>query len=58
MGIKTFIVVIKEKMNDHPIKTSYTGDCTEKDVINFYGLRENNVEWFSIKEVSDDTERV
>ena len=45
-------------MNDHPIKTSYTGDCTEKDVINFYGLRENNVEWFSIKDVSDDTKRV
>lgn len=58
MEIKTFEVVVKEKMNDHPIKTSYTGVCTEDDIINFFGLRENDVEWFNIKEVSDDTERV
>ena len=56
--IKTFEVVVKEKMNDHPIKTSYTGACEREDVINFYGLREPDVEWFTVNEVTNDTEGV
>lgn len=56
--IKTFEVVVKEKMNDHPIKTTYTGVCEREDVINFYGLREPDVEWFTINEVTNDTEGV
>ena len=53
--IKTFEVVVKEKMNDNPIKTSYTGVCVEEDVINFYGLREPDVEWFTIKEITNES---
>ena len=56
--IKTFEVVIKEKMNINPIKTSYTAVCESEDVINFFGLREPDVEWFTIKEVTNDTEGV
>ena len=53
--IKTFEVVVKEKMNDNPIKTSYTGVCEKEDVINFYGLREPDVEWFTIKEITNES---
>ena len=56
--IKTFEVVVKEKLNDHPIKTSYTGICEKEDVIKFYGLREPDVEWFTIKEIINNTEEV
>ena len=56
--IKTFEVVVKEKLNDHPIKTSYTGVCEREDVIDFYGLREPDVEWFTIKEITNNTEEV
>lgn len=49
--IRTFEILVKEKFNDHPIKTSYTGACEKEDVINFYGLRESDVEWFIIDEV-------
>ena len=56
MKIKTFEIEVKEKMNNHPIKTIYTGVCTEKDVINFFGLKEDDVEWFNIKEISNNNE--
>ena len=56
--IKTFEVVVKEKLNDHPIKTSYTGVCEREDVIDFYGLREPDVEWFTIKEITNNAEQV
>ena len=56
--IKTFEVVVKEKLNDHPIKTSYTGVCEREDVIDFYGLREPDVEWFTIKEITNNAEEV
>lgn len=56
--IRTFEVIVKEKMIDNPIKTSYVGKCTEEDVIKFFGLRENDIEWFTIKEIIYDTEGV
>ena len=56
--IKTFEVVVKEKLNDHPIKTSHTGVCEREDVIDFYGLREPDVEWFTIKEITNNAEEV
>jgi hypothetical protein len=56
--IKTFEVVVKEKLNDHPIKTSYTGVCEREDVIDFYGLREPDVEWFTVKEITNNTEEI
>lgn len=56
--IKTFEVVVKEKLNDYPIKTSYTGVCEMEDVIDFYGLREPDVEWFTVKEITNNIEEV
>jgi hypothetical protein len=49
--IRTFEVIVKEKMIDNPIKTSYVGKCTEEDVIKFFGLRENDIEWYKITEI-------
>lgn len=56
--IRTFEVIVKEKMIDNPIKTSYVGKCAEEDVIKFFGLRENDIEWFTINEIIYDTEGV
>lgn len=49
--MKTFQVEYKEYTANHIGTTSYTGDCTENDVIDFFGLNEPDIEWFNITEI-------
>ena len=46
---KTFNVQVKEKGKDGILTPSYTGDVDREFVINFFGLREPDVEWYKIE---------
>ena len=48
--MKTFTIIIKEKLMEKPIMTTYIGDVTEKYLIKHYGLDQNDVEWYKIIE--------
>ena len=48
--MSTYYVTIKEIGKRCPITTSYTfcGNVTEEQIIEFFGLKEPDVEWFKI----------
>lgn len=49
-------VTIKEKAMKYPITTELHGNYDEKDVVEFYGLEEPDVEWYTIEELNDKKE--
>ena len=40
----------------HPITTELHGNYDEKDVVEFYGLKQDDVEWYKMEEVKKDYE--
>ncbi len=45
-------ITIKEKNNDSVLHTSYSGrEMTEQELIDFFGLNDDDVEWWKIEEV-------
>ena len=48
-GRCTYEVTVKEVGHDHPITTSYTGDVTREFIIDFFGLKQPDVEWYKIR---------
>ena len=49
-------VTIKEKAMKHPITTELHGNYDEKDVVEFYGLKQDDVEWYKMEEIKKDHE--
>ena len=49
-------VTIKEKAMKHPITTELHGNYDEKDVVEFYGLNQPDVEWYKMEEITDKKE--
>ena len=51
--MKKFEITIKERGNDHLLTPSYSGDdsLTREDMIEFFGLDGDDVEWYKIEEV-------
>lgn len=48
----TYEITIKEKKNDNVLHTSYSGqEKTEQELIDFFGLNDDDVEWWKIEEV-------
>lgn len=50
--MKTWEVIIKEKLMDRPIKTTYTGDCDYEYVKRLFGCDQPDVEWYKIEEIN------
>jgi hypothetical protein len=49
-------VTIKEKAMKHPITTELHGNYDEKDVVDFYGLKQPDVEWYKMENLNDKKE--
>ena len=47
--MNTYKVTIKEVMSDHPIQTSITTDKDLDYVREFFGLKNYDVEWYTIE---------
>lgn len=50
METRFYLIRIKEKNNAHIIETEYLGNVDEKFLIGFFGLNNNDVEWYEIEE--------
>lgn len=48
-------VTIKEVGRDHILKTSYIGPLSRQGVVDFFGLENDDVEWYRI-EIVDEKE--
>lgn len=48
---KKFKIITKEVGHEDPIETHFTGDVDKDYLIEFFGLKEPDVEWFKIEEV-------
>lgn len=46
----TYNITFKEVGNNHIMTTSHTGNLTKNEVIDFFGLNNNDVEWYEINE--------
>ncbi|MDE6284656.1 MAG: hypothetical protein K2M17_02825 [Bacilli bacterium] len=47
-----YIIKIKEVGNQHVIQTSYSGqEVTEEYLIEFFGLKNPDVEWYKIEKL-------
>ena len=44
-------VTIKEKGKTTPLETEMHGCYDEKDVVDFFGLKNDDVEWYKLKEL-------
>lgn len=44
-------VTIKEVGNDTPLVTNYYGYADEKKLVEFFGLKEPDVEWYKLEEL-------
>ena len=49
-------VTIKEKAMKHPITAELHGNYDENDVVDFYGLKQDDVEWYKMEEITDKKE--
>ena len=49
--MKTFKATIKEKGNDSLLHPTYTGDVDEEYLVKFWGLDNDDVEWYKIEEI-------
>ena len=52
-----FKIITKEVGRDNHIETEFIGDVDRAYLIEFFGLREPDVEWFRIEEVQKDWRR-
>lgn len=50
METRFYLIRIKEKNNAHIIETEYLGNVDEKFLIGFFGLNDEDVEWYEIEE--------
>lgn len=50
METSFYLIRIKEKNNAHIIETEYNGNVDEKFLIDFFGLNDDDVEWYEIKD--------
>lgn len=48
---KKFKIITKEVGREKPIETHFTGDVDKNYLIEFFGLREPDVEWFKIQQI-------
>lgn len=47
-----YTITIKEKNKPRPLRTSYSGkEVTEEYLIEFFGLKEPDVEWYKIQRI-------
>ena len=46
----TYKITIKEKGSEEPLVTYYGGDINIDGLIAFFGLKEPDVEWYTIEE--------
>lgn len=53
MDYKYWQVTIKEVGNETPLVTKYYGTIDRKGIIDFYGLKEPDVEWYKIQELKE-----
>lgn len=50
----TYSAEIKEVMNDTILKPSYSGrEKSKEELIEFWGLREPDIEWFRVYEIDE-----
>ena len=51
---KHFKIITKEVGREHPIETEFIGDVDRAYLIQFFGLRERDAEWFRIEGLQKD----
>lgn len=56
MKQRHFKIIAKERCTGHIVTPEYTGNKTREQVIEFFGLREPDIEWFKIEESEHDTD--
>ena len=50
--MQKYEITIKEKEKDFLLTISYSGrELTEQEIIDFFGLNDDDVEWWKIEEV-------
>ena len=47
-------VTIKERFMINPLTTELHGNYDEQDVVEFYGLKQPDVEWYKMEELKDE----
>lgn len=47
----TYNITVKEVGNPRLLHPSYTGDVDEQFIIQFFGLKDPDVEWYKIEKV-------
>lgn len=50
-GQVTWEITIKEVDKKEPFKTTHIGNLTKKEVVDFFGLEEPDVEWYKVEQV-------
>ena len=48
---KHYQITIKDAGLEKPIVTEYVGDIDRRKLVEFFGLKEPDVEWYQIKEL-------
>lgn len=51
---KHYRIMTKEVGRESPVITDFHGDVGRDYLIEFFGLKEDDVEWFRIEEVQDN----
>jgi hypothetical protein len=52
--MRHWVCEIKEKGKEHTVSPELIGDYDEKYCVEFFGLKNPDVEWYKLREVEDD----
>lgn len=53
MVMKQYKITMKEVGTERPIESFYYGDVSREYLIDFYGLKQPDIEWYNIEEVAE-----
>lgn len=55
----TYLAEVKEKMTDAILKPKFIGsEKTKKDLVDFWGLEQDDIQWYRLFEVKEDGTKV
>ena len=51
--MKQYKITMKEVGTERPLESFYYGDVSREYLIDFYGLKQPDIEWYNIEEVAE-----
>lgn len=51
--MKQYKITMKEVGTERPLESFYSGDVSREYLIDFYGLKQPDIEWYNIEEVTE-----